>query len=44
VTLEPEMGTILMVSLIISSLILSLGLGALLIVGFLNLVSRLLAR
>ena len=38
------MGTIFMLSLIITSLLLSLGLGALLIVGFLNLVSRLLAR
>jgi len=38
------MGTILMLSLILSSLLLSLGLGALLIMGFLNLVSRFLPR
>jgi predicted membrane-bound spermidine synthase len=38
------MGTILVVSLIVSSLLLSLGLGALLIVGFLNLVTRFLAK
>jgi len=38
------MGTFLMVSLIFSSLLLSVGLGALLIAGFLNLVTRLLAK
>jgi len=40
----PGMGTILMVSLILTSLFLSVGLGALLIVGFLNVVSRFLPR
>lgn len=38
------MGTILMVSLILTSLFLSVGLGALLITGFLSLVSKFLAR
>jgi hypothetical protein len=38
------MGTVLMVSLILSSIVLSVGLGALLIVGFLNLVTRFLAK
>jgi predicted membrane-bound spermidine synthase len=38
------MGTVLMISLIVSSLLISLGLGALLIAGVLNLVSRLLAK
>lgn len=38
------MGTVLVVSLIVSSLLLSLGLGALLIVGVLNLVTRFLAK
>jgi len=38
------MGTILMVSLILTSLLLSVGLGALLITGFLNIVSRFLTR
>jgi len=38
------MGTVLMVSLIVSSLLISLGLGALLIAGFLNLVSKFLAK
>ncbi len=38
------MGTVLVVSLIVSSLLLSLGLGALLIVGFLNLITRFLAK
>ena len=38
------MGMVLMVTLILSSLLLSVGLGALLIAGFLNLVSRFLAK
>ena len=38
------METVLMVTLILSSLALSVALGALLIAGFLNLVSRLLAK
>jgi len=38
------MGTVLMVTLILSSLLLSVGLGALLIAGFLNLVSRFLVK
>ena len=38
------MTTVLMVSLVVTSLILSLGLGALLIRGFLTLVSRFLAK
>lgn len=38
------MGTVLMITLILSSLLLSIGLGALLIAGFLNLVTRLFAK
>ena len=38
------MGTVLMISLIISSLFISLGLGALLIAGFLNIVQRFIAK
>jgi len=38
------MGTVLMVTLILSSLLLSVGLGALLIAGFLNFVSRFLTK
>ncbi len=38
------MGTVLIVTLILSSLLLSVGLGALLIAGFLNLLSRFLAK
>ncbi len=38
------MSTVLLVSLIVTSLALSLGLGALVIRGFLSLVSRFLAR
>jgi predicted membrane-bound spermidine synthase len=38
------MATVLMVSLILTSLLLSLGLGALLIRGFLSLVARFLPR
>jgi len=38
------MGTALMITLILSSLLLSVGLGALLIAGFLNIVSRFLAK
>lgn len=38
------METILMVTLILSSLVLSVGLGALLIAGFLGLVTRFVAK
>lgn len=38
------MATVLMVSLIVTSLALSLGLGALVIRGFLSLMARFLAR